>query len=477
MFLVLARRAALVPGEHLAGWLTLTARRVVANQRRVTSRRRRHEREAAVEHARQRDCGAPEPAWDDARQHLDAALASLSAGRREAVLRFHVEGKPQAVVAAELGCSTDAVKTRVNEGLTCLRAFFARRGVALGAVALASGLASEAGAHEPAIAASCAHAVFNPDTAPGAAAFAAGKTTMGTLKAIALAISALLLISTGGLVLWQHGPASIPPQPLPVLSAAHPLTQAAAAKTTSILLSEDFEVANFRSHGWYDNPDFIRSASGRAHAGLHAAEFAFQSGQPIPRSGGPSRRLFRATESIHIDYWMLYSPDWDRSASLIQLLLLLTSEDGRYAVPSDSKLACGLGVFRGSPFVSFQEVAANAGEGGTLAGQRPTKRHTISSSAIPLGRWHHVEVRLLLNRIIAGKAVADGQLSYRLDGEMLLERADVVFRTADHPDMRFNQLIVGPWANESPREQTMWIDDLTLTTDEPSIPAALKEQP
>ena len=58
-------------------------------------------------------------------------------------------GRPQAEVAAELGCSVAAVKMRVLEGLDRMRAFYARKGISLSAVALGSGLASEATACDP----------------------------------------------------------------------------------------------------------------------------------------------------------------------------------------------------------------------------------------------------------------------------------------------------------------------------------------
>jgi DNA-directed RNA polymerase specialized sigma24 family protein len=57
-----------------------------------------------MEQARQRAADDADPTWEEARHHLDAALASLSTGRREAILRFYLAGRPQAEVAAELGC-------------------------------------------------------------------------------------------------------------------------------------------------------------------------------------------------------------------------------------------------------------------------------------------------------------------------------------------------------------------------------------
>ena len=170
----------------------------------------------------QRAAAGADPAWDEARQHLDAALGSLSAGRREAILRFYLEGRPQAEVAAELGCTVDAVKTRVKEGLEGLRVFFARKGIALGAVALASGLASEATASEPALVATCVQTVLTPATAPGAAALANGVITAMIIKTATLIAAGLVLAGsclTAALVVGAEPaptPAAVPAAPTPV---------------------------------------------------------------------------------------------------------------------------------------------------------------------------------------------------------------------------------------------------------------------
>jgi sulfatase modifying factor 1 len=225
VFLVLARRSDAVSGASLGGWLTITAQRVARDQRRAAARRQRHEQEAAVEHARQRAPDLTAPLWAEAREHLDAALASLSPGRREAVLRFYLEGKQQAQVAAELGCSEDAVKTRVHVGLEHLRVFFARKGLALGAVALASGLASEATASEPALVATCVKTVLTPATAPGAAALAHGVVTAVIIKTATLIAAGLVLAGsclTAALVVGAEPaptPVAVPVPPTPVPAA------------------------------------------------------------------------------------------------------------------------------------------------------------------------------------------------------------------------------------------------------------------
>lgn len=196
VFIVLAQRPEAVGDPtRLVGWLLGIARRVVANQRRGEERRRQHEQEAAMEHARQRATEA-DPAWAAARPLLDEALASLSPARREAMVRFYLEGRPQAVVARELGCSVDAVKTRVHESLALMRRWFARRGVTLGLTALATGLASEASAANPALVIACTQAGMAPTAAPAAAALAKGVAPVMTLSLTTATTAAAVVVGS-----------------------------------------------------------------------------------------------------------------------------------------------------------------------------------------------------------------------------------------------------------------------------------------
>ena len=196
VFIVLAQRPEAVGDPtRLVGWLLGTARRVVANQKRGEERRRRHEQEAAMEHARQRAEEA-DPAWAAARPLLDEALASLSAARREAMVRFFLEGRSQAVVAGELGCSVNAVKSRVHESLALLRSWFARRGVTLGLTALATGLTSEASAANPALVIACTKAGLAPTAAPAAAALAKGVAPVMTLSLTTATTAAAIVLGS-----------------------------------------------------------------------------------------------------------------------------------------------------------------------------------------------------------------------------------------------------------------------------------------
>ena len=57
----------------------------------------------------------------------------------------------------------------------------------------------------------------------------------------------------------------------------------------------------------------------------------------------------------------------------------------------------------------------------------------------------------------------DGKIRYWYDGQILISSDNILFRTGAHPDMKFNQLLYGPYIGVgSPVDQTWWIDDLTI---------------
>ncbi|MGA1865477.1 MAG: putative Ig domain-containing protein, partial [bacterium] len=82
--------------------------------------------------------------------------------------------------------------------------------------------------------------------------------------------------------------------------------------------------------------------------------------------------------------------------------------------------------------------------------------------------WHLVEAYFKLNNIIDGKGIADGVLQYWYDGELIIDHHDVMMRTGQHADMKFNQFIIGPWIGDgSPVAQTFWVDNLIVANSPP----------
>jgi hypothetical protein len=81
------------------------------------------------------------------------------------------------------------------------------------------------------------------------------------------------------------------------------------------------------------------------------------------------------------------------------------------------------------------------------------------------GDWHRIKVRLRLNSVRDGIGQRDGIIQYWYDGELIMDYHDVVFRTGQHPTMRLNQFLMTPYFGPGvPHEQSIWVDDLKITT-------------
>ena len=114
VFLVAWRRRSSVPDEALP-WLYGVARRVLADQRRGASRRRRlGERLRGVTIEDSHELALPD-------RGLTSALRRLSETDREALLLCYWEGLEHAQMAQVMGCSRAAVTVRLHRARRRLR--------------------------------------------------------------------------------------------------------------------------------------------------------------------------------------------------------------------------------------------------------------------------------------------------------------------------------------------------------------------
>jgi RNA polymerase sigma factor (sigma-70 family) len=114
VFLVAWRRRATLPDDALP-WLYGVARRVLSDQRRGASRRRKLRqrlRSAAVEHG---------PQLELSDRGLANALGRLSGADREALLLCYWEELEPAQMARVMGCSRGAATVRLHRARTRLR--------------------------------------------------------------------------------------------------------------------------------------------------------------------------------------------------------------------------------------------------------------------------------------------------------------------------------------------------------------------
>jgi RNA polymerase sigma factor (sigma-70 family) len=143
VFADLARNAGSLAGggdasspKTLTPWLYAVTRRTAIDVIRKESRRQLRE-QIAVELTNMNatpdsGTGVP-PVWTDIEVHLDDAMAALDETDRSAVLLRYFENKSLREVGEALGTNDDAAQKRVSRAVECLREFFSKRNVTIGA--------------------------------------------------------------------------------------------------------------------------------------------------------------------------------------------------------------------------------------------------------------------------------------------------------------------------------------------------------
>lgn len=145
VFVLLAAKAHTIGRDGaLAGWLLAATRGVALNMLRGGVRRRRHEREAAIMKSEILPTMPTEAERGDINRVLDAAIAQLKPGERDALVLRYFQDHSTTEVAEALGISAAAARKRVSRAVAQLRTLFARRGVRTSAETLCAALAADA---------------------------------------------------------------------------------------------------------------------------------------------------------------------------------------------------------------------------------------------------------------------------------------------------------------------------------------------
>jgi len=204
VFVDLARKApSLSERALLAGWLYTSTRYAARKAVRSETRWHNREQEANMMQELSSDSAA-EPAWEQLRPVLDAAMHHLNECDRNAVLLRFFEGRSLAEVGARLGLSEDAARKRVGRALDKLRELLARKGFTSTSAILATMLSGHAVVAAPAgFAASVAGAALaSAATTTGTGLTLLKLMTMTKLKTAL--VSAVLLAGVATPLILQH---------------------------------------------------------------------------------------------------------------------------------------------------------------------------------------------------------------------------------------------------------------------------------
>jgi len=152
------------------------------------------------------------------------------------------------------------------------------------------------------------------------------------------------------------------------------------------------------------------------------------------------------------------------------MMHFLTTENSKYHGPAASHLTLYIEPVNGKLRLAATDIQnENAPHGltqGPLRGGYNGKFYDSEEVLFDDTKWHCLEAMFKLNSLDMknDKPNNDGRLRGWFDGKLVVERNDVVFRSTDFPEMKFNQFLLTPYFGPGllPHEQTLWIDELAV---------------
>lgn len=240
-----------------------------------------------------------------------------------------------------------------------------------------------------------------------------------------------------------------------------------------VLFSESFEDAKLTGRGWYDGDDRFK-LSADAAGGRHAIQYHFPKGKLTPSDSSGVRHSFEPTEVVFLRFYLKVSEDWSWTNRPYgpHLLHFMTTENGQYHGPAASHLTMYIEPVNGKLRLATQDIqnrdSPHGLTQGPLRGGYNGQFYDSQDVLFDDGRWHCVEAMFKLNSLdrAGERPNHDGEARGWVDGKLVVERTDLVLRSPDFPEMKFNQFMMLPYFHHGvPHDQSLWIDELAVGTE------------
>ncbi len=233
---------------------------------------------------------------------------------------------------------------------------------------------------------------------------------------------------------------------------------------------EHFDDTKLLDRGWYDGEQFVLGSEPFAGAGCIA--FHWRDGDTKPEYSQGARHPIPPTDTVYVRFYQKLSAGWGWTGQNYHphLMLLMTTANGAWDGPAATHLTTYIEPVGGRLRLAAQDIQNQDAPHGLTQGElRGGYNGQLYDSADRLfadDKWHLIEAMFRLNSVdrAAGAWQRDGQLRAWFDGKLVVERTDVVFRSVDYPDMKFNQFLLLPYFGDGllPHAQTLWIDELAV---------------
>jgi len=298
-------------------------------------------------------------------------------------------------------------------------------------------------------------------------------------------------------------------------------TTQAASTGGSTLIEESFDNNSFAARGWYDNTAHGTIVSGGQTG--NCIQWAWAQGATTPTNGGSMRMKFTPTDSLYVSFYVKFQSGWRGSQQTYHphMMLIPSNLDSEYAPLANNYLNTYIEFVSdvGSPYtirpqlaiqdekrvntsngtppnnltaitenrsVAYCNTPVSSGATGICYADNPYYSANVwkaSSSSLSTNVWHRVEVYFKMNTISGGKGLSNGIMQKWVDGALVINKSDVLYRTNQDATKQWAQFVLAPYIGDgSPIAQNMWIDELKVTTalsggggdvQAPSVPAGL----
>ena len=276
----------------------------------------------------------------------------------------------------------------------------------------------------------------------------------------------------------------------------------------TLLFKEDFENSNIASRGWYDNTNVQLSTAQHISGSTASAQYHWLKGATTPVSGDAQRHKFTPSNSVYLSYYVKYSTNYIGSGQDYHPheFYIMSTLDGDYDGPSENFMTIYVEQNYqngGKPVIAMQDnksinynkgalpnnligVTENRSTGGCngmaetnmywecydagsywynykrLSG--PVEFQPVAGAGYK-SNWNFVEAYVQLNTVVNGIGQKNGVIQYWFNGNLVIDRHDVLFRTGAHATLQLNQLLIAPYIGDgSPADQYMWVDNLRVAT-------------
>ena len=244
-------------------------------------------------------------------------------------------------------------------------------------------------------------------------------------------------------------------------------------KTPAVLFHESFNDSQLLKRGWYDGNRFSISKA-RALAGSGCLKYEWKANTTTPSSSSGIRRLFKPTDTVYVQFHVRLSKNWGWTGRSYHphLMHFMTTENGKYHGPAASHLTLYVEPQNGRLRLAAQDIqnkdASHGLTQGTLKGGYNGKFYDSKKRLFVDDKWHRVEAMFKLNSLDLDrdKPNADGIVRSWFDGKLVVDRTNVILRSTDFPNMKFNQFLLTPYFGPGllPHAQSLWIDELVVAT-------------